>query len=153
IVIGNPPYISTKGVKAELKKLLERDYQFADDTYNHFFFKGVHVLKPNGIVSYITPKTFWTTQTKRGLRDLLLSKRITYIYDTARPFEAAMVDTCVTSVMNQAAKGNSISFLDGSKNLIDPLRYEIKQEVYLNTQNSVIFKPTEENFKIFNLYG
>lgn len=41
VVVGNPPYISTKGVSAEFKKLLENQYGFADDTYNHFFLKGI----------------------------------------------------------------------------------------------------------------
>jgi len=110
-------------------------------------------MEENGVLSYITPKTFWTTQTKRNLRDLLLSKRICYIFDTANPFEAAMVDTCIISVINAVAKYNIIQFLDGSKDLLNPLKYEVKQEVYLNTQNCIIFKPTEENVKIFNLYG
>jgi len=153
IVIGNPPYISTKGVDAKTKKDLEKAYGFADDTYNHFFFKGIELMEENGVLSYITPKTFWTTQTKRNLRDLLLSKRICYIFDTANPFEAAMVDTCIISVINAVAKYNIIQFLDGSKDLLNPLKYEVKQEVYLNTQNCIIFKPTEENVKIFNLYG
>ncbi|MCK9290385.1 MAG: BREX-1 system adenine-specific DNA-methyltransferase PglX [Bacteroidales bacterium] len=153
IVIGNPPYISTKGVDSKMKKEFERIYGFADDTYNHFFFKGIELLKKYGVLSYITPKTFWTTQTKRNLRDLLLSKKVGYIFDTANPFEAAMVDTCVTSVINTTPKDNNILFLDGSKDLKSPLKYKVKQEVYLNTQNNVIFKPTEENMKIYNLYG
>lgn len=40
IVIGNPPYISTKGVVEKDKKELLQQYGFADDTYNHFYFKG-----------------------------------------------------------------------------------------------------------------
>ncbi len=153
IVIGNPPYVSTKGIGIEFKKLLEKEYNFADDMYNHFYFKGLDLLKKNGVLVYITPKTFWTTQTKRNLRDLLFSNRINYIFDTASPFEAAMVDTCVISVSKINEQNNVIHFLDGSKDLANPLKYEVKQEVYLNTQNSVIFKPTEENMKIFNLYG
>ena len=153
IVIGNPPYVSTKGIGIEFKKLLKKEYNFADDMYNHFYFKGLDLLKKNGVLVYITPKTFWTIQTKRNLRDLLFSNRINYIFDTASPFEAAMVDTCVISVSKINEQNNVIHFLDGSKDLANPLKYEVKQEVYLNTQNSVIFKPTEENMKIFNLYG
>ena len=67
IVIGNPPYISTKGVTSEFKKALEKEYGFADDTYNHFFFRGYQILRDKGILSFITPKTFWTTQTKKEL--------------------------------------------------------------------------------------
>ena len=153
IVVGNPPYISTKDITSEFKKALEKEYGFADDTYNHFFFKGYQILRDKGILSFITPKTFWTTQTKRNLRDLLLSQRLEYIFDTANPFESAMVDTCITSFSKVKPENNTLLFLDGSKDLEKPLRYEVAQSVFINTQNSVIFKPTEYNMKIHNLYG
>jgi hypothetical protein len=153
IVIGNPPYISTKGTSTEDKRIFEKIYDFADDTYNHFFFKGMPLLSVNGSLTYITPKTFWTTQTKKNLRNLILQKQILYVFDTANPFSAAMVDTCITSVASKNPENHRIKFLDGSKDLIHPVQYSIEQSVYLNTQNSVIFKPTDENLKIQKLYG
>lgn len=153
IVIGNPPYISTKGVTEEDKKAYNKEFGFSDDTYNHFFFKGFKLINHEGVLTYITPKSFWTTQTKRNLRDALLSRKINYIFDTANPFQAAMVDTCITSVSNRFTDNNSIIFLDGSKDLLNPLCYSVDQSVYVNTQNSVIFKPTPENMKIYELYG
>jgi hypothetical protein len=153
IVIGNPPYVSTKGVSAEDKILLEKEYSFADDTYSHFFFKGSTLLKKEGVLTYISSKTFWTTQTKRNLRDLLLSKRILYFYDTANPFKAAMVDTCITSIQNKPFDNNQLLFLDGSKDLKNQQMFVISQSIYLNAQNTVIFKPTPENLKIYRLYG
>jgi hypothetical protein len=153
IVIGNPPYVSTKGVSTEYKSLFEKEYGFADDMYNHFFFKGASLLNKGGILTYISPKTFWTTQTKQNLRNLLLSKIILYVFDTANPFEAAMVDTCITSIQNISFADNQICFLDGSKDLKKPQRFSISQSIYLNTQNTVIFKPTPENLMIYKLYG
>ena len=154
VVIGNPPYISTKGVNSETSKEFMRIYGFSDDTYNHFFFRGHELLKEGGVLSYITPKTFWTTQTKRNLRDLLLSEQLNYIFDTANPFEAAMVDTCITSFTKLPfVEGHSLQFLDGSEDIEHPQHYEIAQDVYCNTQNSVIFKPTAYNLKIQEKYG
>mgnify|MGYP002741475639 CR=1 FL=1 len=153
IVIGNPPYVSTKGVSEDIKPFLEADFGFADDLYNHFFFKGNEILKDKGVLTFITPKTFWTTQTKRNLRDLLLSQHLEYIFDTANPFESAMVDTCITSFSKIASKNEKMVFLDGSKDLQAPLRYEVAQSVFIDTQNAVIFKPTEYNMKIHSLYG
>ncbi|WP_404981976.1 Eco57I restriction-modification methylase domain-containing protein [Capnocytophaga granulosa] len=153
IVIGNPPYVSTKGVSEDIKSFLEADFGFADDLYNHFFFKGNEILKDKGVLTFITPKTFWTTQTKRNLRDLLLSQHLEYIFDTANPFESAMVDTCITSFSKVASKNEKVIFLDGSKDLQAPLRYEVAQSIFIDTQNSVIFKPTEYNMKIHSLYG
>ena len=153
IVIGNPPYISTKGVSDEDKKLFEKEYGFSDDTYTHFFFKGFQLLNNRGSLTYITSKTFWTTQTKRNLRDLLLSKTIDYIFDTANPFKAAMVDTCIIYIKNTETKDNQVKFLDGNQDLFNPKQYIIEQNIYLNAQNLVIFKPTRENLKIYKLYN
>ena len=155
VVIGNPPYISTKGVRVEDKKRYEKEFGFSDDTYNLFTFKGLSLCKEGGVLSYITPKTFWTTQTKRNMRDLILSKRIDYIFDTANPFESVMVDTCITQTANlPMPEGHKIRFFDGTKDLDAPLQYTpINQSVFINTQNSVIFKPTALNLRIYELYG
>ena len=155
IVIGNPPYISTKGVKEDDKKRYEKEFGFSDDTYNLFTFKGLSLCKVGGSLSYITPKTFWTTQTKRNMRDLILSKRIDYIFDTANPFEAVMVDTCITQTTNLLMpKEHKVRFFDGTKDLAAPMQYApIEQSVFINTQNSVIFKPTDLNLRINKLYG
>ena len=154
IVIGNPPYVSTKGVTIEDKSKYEAEFGFSDDTYNLFFFKGVQLCATGGCLTYITPKTFWTTQTKRNLRELLLSKTINYIFDTGNPFLTAMVDTCITSICNRKCLENDIvKFIDGSTCLSNPECLYVNQSVFSNTQNSVIFKPNELNMRIFNLYG
>lgn len=153
-VIGNPPYVGTKKRSAGDKKSLENEFGFADDLYNHFFFKGINLLKEGGSLAYITSKTFWTIQSKKNLRDLLLSNTVNYIFDTANPFESAMVDTAITSVTkNPPYTNNTIKFLDGSKNLMIPVLFEVEQSTYINTQNTVIFKPTKQNLKIYELYG
>lgn len=155
IVIGNPPYISTKGVSSEDKKRFMQAFGFSDDTYNHFYFKGIEICKKGGCLTYITPKTFWTTQTKRNLRDLLLSKSIVTIFDTANPFSTAMVDTCVIVIKNSKADiSHKVIFLDGKDSLVNPLAYNpVLQTTFQNTQNSVIFKPTELNMQIWEKYG
>lgn len=155
IVIGNPPYISTKGVDVKSKKLYEKEFGFSDDTYNLFTFKGLSLTKEGGSLTYIIPKTFWTTGTKRNMRDLILGKKLRYIFDTANPFRVVMVDTCIMQVVNEPYESShTIRFLDGSQDLFVPCEYPlVKQEVYINTQNSAIFKPSEYNMKIWNLYG
>ncbi|MDO4978749.1 MAG: Eco57I restriction-modification methylase domain-containing protein, partial [Candidatus Saccharibacteria bacterium] len=155
IVIGNPPYVSTKGVKSEDKKKYKESLGFSDDLYSMFAFKGMDLTKPGGILCYITSKTFWTTQTKRNMRDLILSKNIKYIFDTANPFEAAMVDTGIIQIMNTPYKNeNHLTFLDGSESLDVPTVYRtVKQEIYINSQNCVIFKPTDINMQVYNKYG
>ena len=155
IVIGNPPYISTKGVAASDKAAYEKEYGFSDDTYNLFTFKGLDLCKDGGVLTFITPKTFWTTQTKRNMRYLLLKNTIDYIFDTANPFDAVMVDTCIFQVCKKPFNSQHlINFIDGTQNLMYPHHYDpISQNIYINTQGSVIFKPTPLNLRIHELYG
>lgn len=89
------------------------------------------------------------------MRDLILSKRIDYIFDTANPFEAVMVDTCITQTTNiPMPEEHKVRFFDGTKDLAAPLQFApIKQSVFINMQNSVIFKPTDLNLRIYELYG
>ncbi|MDC0807856.1 Eco57I restriction-modification methylase domain-containing protein, partial [Collinsella aerofaciens] len=153
-IIGNPPYVGTKKRSAGDKKALENEFGFVDDLYSHFFFKGIELLEEGGSLTYITSKSFWTIQSKKNLRDLLLSNTINYIFDTANPFESAMVDTAITSVKkNKYESENTIIFIDGSTNLLEPIYFEVEQSTYVNTQNTVIFKPTKQNMAIYNLYG
>ena len=153
-IIGNPPYVGTKKRSTADKIALENEFGFADDLYSHFFFKGIELLEEGGSLTYITSKSFWTIQSKKNLRDLLLSNTINYIFDTANPFESAMVDTAITSVKkNKYELENTIMFIDGSTNLLEPIYFEVEQSTYINTQNTVIFKPTKHNLKIHELYS
>ena len=169
IVIGNPPYISTKGVKPDDKKKYEAQFGFSDDTYNLFTLRALgctfrgkkdnytvnSLVSENGSMVFIIPKTFWTTQTKRFMRDVILGKQIKVLYDTANPFEAVMVDTCIIQVQNKKCDpDHEVFVLDGHEDLFNPIAFApIKQSMYINAQNSVIFKPTELNLKIMKLYG
>ncbi len=154
IVIANPPYVSTKGVDEKLKPLLRKYYGFADDLYNHFFFKGLEILKENAILAYISSKTYWTIQTKKNLRELLLKNTILTLFDTANPFESAMVDTSVIIVKkSQPDPTHQIIFLDGKENITQPEKYTIQQDHYKNAPNQVIFIPTDFNKKIYRKFG
>ena len=155
IVIGNPPYVSTKGTSNADKKNLLAEFNFADDLYSHFYFKGLSLLKTDtGFLSYISSKTFWTIQTKKNLRDLFLNHKIYEIYDTANPFEAAMVDTCIFSVNNKIMNDDySFIIKDGKNDFLSPLDYKTNADLFRNSVNNVFFIPTEINLKINHKYN
>jgi hypothetical protein len=149
IVIGNPPYVSTKGVLESDKKVLMKQFGFADDLYNHFYFKGIELLKEKGLLTYISSKTFWTIQTKKNLRQLLLKNKLLQLVDTANPFESAMVDTCITIVQKDKANDYEIRFIDITNGWDKKQEYKVKNIVYKNVVNNVFFKPNELNMKIY----
>jgi hypothetical protein len=153
VVIGNPPYVSTKGVDEDFKKVLQKFYGFSDDLYNHFYFKGVEILRENGILAFISSKTFWTIQTKKNLRELILDNKLLQLVDTANPFESSMVDTSITIVQKTKAKDYEILFIDARNGLDKKEVYKVKDEVYKNVANNVFFIPTEFNLKIYEKLG
>jgi len=153
IVIGNPPYVSTKSSDENDKKRLKNFYGFADDFYSHFIFKGFEILKDNGILSFITSKTYWTIQTKKNLRELLLKNKILEIYDTGNPFDAPMVDTAIIIVQKNNVDNNyNFYFKDGKKDFLNPIIYEEDINLYKIAPNNVFFIPNETNKKIANKY-
>ena len=153
IVIGNPPYVSTKGVSESDKKVLMKQFGFADDLYNHFYFKGIELLKEKGLLTYISSKTFWTIQTKKNLRQLILENKLLQLVDTANPFESAMVDTCITIVQKDKANDYEIHFIDISNGWDKKQEYKVKDNVYKNVVNNVFFKPNKLNMKIYEQVG
>jgi len=154
IVIGNPPYVSTKGRDGNDKVILKEIFGFADDLYSHFYFKGLQIAKPGtGILAYITSKTFWTIQTKRNVRQLLQENRIIEIFDTAAPF-SAMVDTCVVIVRKEDSKEDyQLRFNDGKDDLLNPKKYDTTISIYRNAVNQVFFIPSKFNLQIYNKYN
>ncbi len=151
ILISNPPYISTKGSHKSYKKELEKQYGFFDDTYNHTFFICYENLAPNGVLSLITPKTFFTIQSKDNLRKLLLdTASLDFICDSANPFEAAMVDTAITQISRkEPSQSHKIDFIDMTTT--PTATYTLPIDLYKSTARNVIFKPTPYNLALHEL--
>lgn len=66
-----------------------------------------------------------------------------------------MVDTCITQTVKQPMVDEHIvDFYDGTADLSHPIVFTpIQQSMFINAQNSVIFKPTPLNLRIYELYG
>ena len=155
IVIANPPYVSTKGISERDKEQLKRCYGFVDDLYNHFYFKGMELLKESGILAFISSKTFWTIQTKKNLRELILRNKLLCLYDTVNPFDAVMVNTCIILVQKAMNLSEDYVFRYG-RFLKKSLQFDVPEgriAYYKNAPNQVFFPITEYNLKIYKNYG
>ncbi|PID90191.1 MAG: hypothetical protein CSA97_04150, partial [Bacteroidetes bacterium] len=168
IIIGNPPYISTKGIDKAYKNTLMGYYGFADDTYSHFFFRALEhggsdgnfrgLLKEGGILSFITSKSFWTTPTKRNLRDLLLSYQLMEVEDAGNPFDGVTVDTSIVRLKKHTpAQGHRFTFVgkvsEGETQNAEMVFPPIEQTTYSNAPNAVFFTPCEENLSMLQRFG
>jgi adenine-specific DNA-methyltransferase len=76
IVIGNPPYVRHQAIKS-LKPLLEREYECytgTADLFVYFFERGFKLLKPNGVLTYISSNKYMRSDYGEKLRGFLTDK-------------------------------------------------------------------------------
>ncbi|MCC5944187.1 MAG: Eco57I restriction-modification methylase domain-containing protein [Bernardetiaceae bacterium] len=111
VVIGNPPYVQIQKFKAAQKDLWKKqDFKtFAQtgDIYGLFYEKGFQLLKPRGILAYITSNKWMRAGYGKKLRK--------YFAEETQPlklidfgghqvFETATVDTNILIAKNQSAE-------------------------------------------------
>ena len=136
IVIGNPPYVSTKDVsKYKWRSSLESEFGWVDDLYNHFTHLAINLSKNDGIITFITSDTFFTIQTKANMRALLLKNKILHLISTPKAF-SAMVDTSIFIVKKQNdIEDYQIKFSDIRKPDFDQLGFS---QSYLKTSGKSV---------------
>ncbi len=116
IVIGNPPYIRPHRMNDTEKVILWNKYYVAQqktDIYAFFIERGCNLLRRNGILSYIAPKTWYSLYSFKKLRDLLIKNyNITQIgILPEKVFDNATVEAALLFVEN-SNKESDISFIN-----------------------------------------
>ncbi len=108
IVLANPPY----GAKVADNV---RDLYFdrrtegsqSKDTYGLFMARGLQMLRPNGVMSYIVSDTWRTIKTHKPLRQRLVETcTVKHFLDLPTWIFKATVNTCILTVAKQNAPGN-----------------------------------------------
>ena len=145
IVIGNPPYVSTKGRTDEEKEILNSAFGFVDDLYHHFIIHGFNILKEEGIQSMITSDTYFTTLTKTALRKKFLSYSMLQIVHWGHDiFEDALVSTATFFCQKCYKADTIVTFYDvkGKKTILDGTKYQIYKSEYSKSINGCFYVPT-----------
>ncbi|MGA2698239.1 MAG: TaqI-like C-terminal specificity domain-containing protein [Methanoregula sp.] len=104
-VIGNPPYVRQEGLK-EQKNYLEAHYvvyQGTADLYTYFIEKGISLLRPKGIFSYIVSNKWLRANYGKPLRQFILTKQIEDIIDfkDLPVFKNAIAYPCIIRISNE----------------------------------------------------
>ena len=106
IVIGNPPYVDSRTNDPIAKEYWKTHYSSCNygktNAYEIFLEKGLILLKPNGILSYIIPIVLLNVESCTSLRSLLVNNySIEEIaYGEFAVFSEANVDTMVIRIRN-----------------------------------------------------
>jgi hypothetical protein len=98
VVIGNPPYGDYFN-KLEKEYLLKRyvdSFSGTFDMYIFFYQAALEIIKPKGVLCFITPNTFIDYAQFSALRNLLISENnIKQILSLTKVFDDAIVDTAI----------------------------------------------------------
>jgi tRNA1(Val) A37 N6-methylase TrmN6 len=78
-IVGNPPYIRIQHIDIQERKFIQNNYHFcksgSTDIYIAFYELALNLLKDNGKAGYITPNTFFYSDTAKELRKYFETKQ------------------------------------------------------------------------------
>jgi hypothetical protein len=166
IVIGNPPYklCQPSNTSEDMLNYFKNNYRVASykiDLFHLFFEKGIELLKPGGVLSFITPNTYLTNKYIKPLRQYILEEcSIHTIVNHDKVFDAAAVDTA-TIIMSKTHLDNNMVEVLESKDFAFSQMCQKKQKDWeqdpdyifnINVQETVSFMDCVELGKICKTY-
>jgi len=100
-IIGNPPYVRTKNIPADYRTFLKSNFKTAKGSYDLYFIfyeKSIDRIKPDGIISFITPNYYKTKVGNEILLDFFIKRSLLkeVIHFDFYVFENARVSTSIT---------------------------------------------------------
>jgi len=160
IIIGNPPYIRIHKQITELKNYNKVMYSsaFKDyDIYVLFFERSIHLLKENGLLSFISPDKYLVREYGTNIRKILLNYKIIELFDISRAndiFDAATYPL-ITTIAKKKDNNNKIAIkfaktiknIDSNYDLI-----ELSQE-YCKEQNLIELVDPLDNIILNKIYN
>ncbi len=99
IVIGNPPYIQLQKMGEDANRLERANYKTftrTGDIYCLFYEQGFNLLKPNGVLTYITSNTWMRTKFGELMRNYFREQTLTISllnFEDTKIFQTATVET------------------------------------------------------------
>ena len=123
VVIGNPPYVHLEKIKETsiaLKNADYKTYHSQGDIYCVFVEKGMDLLKPKGLISYIMPNKWLQAGYGKPLREYFLKYKMFELIDFGdiQIFDGATTYPCIfTSQKAKPEKEISISVLKESNSM------------------------------------
>ena len=147
-IIGNPPYVGHKNTEKEYRDSLYQKYSDvyydkADISYC-FFKKGKEMLKPEGIIAFITSRYFMEALYAKRLR-IFLKQNFNIVsivdYNGNKAFKRVIVSPAIIILSNS---WNKNMFLYVKKNSDISEYYEYRQDK-LKDSGWIILKDEDEN--------
>ncbi|MCD8411516.1 Eco57I restriction-modification methylase domain-containing protein [Tenacibaculum finnmarkense] len=144
VIIGNPPYKAGRhwsDKDSKLHEYLSKVYKTADyqlDLYVLFYERSLNLIKKKeGLLSFITPNTWFTNISSKGMRNYFLTNtQIIQILDCSKEnvFEDAVVETAVVTMKFKEKINNKVDIFQLKNNDVFNL-YSIDKKNWLIDEN------------------
>jgi len=151
-VIGNPPYIRIQNLDKKERKYIQDNYSFcksgSTDIYIAFFQMGISLLSDNGRLSFITPSTYFYTNTGKELRKYLRENKLIkeiINFGYKQVFSEVTAYTSIAVLEKNSAK-NSFDYYLYNDNLeyIDSIPFsKLRDDKWILDKNKIIDKILE----------
>lgn len=133
-VIGNPPYVRQESL-GELKRYFQRHYRVYHgiaDLYTYFIERGVRLLRPGGLFSYIVANKWMRANYGEPLRRWLKEQRIEEIVDFGDlpVFEQATTYPCILRVRGGGMPGQAFHAVQVKTLAFDSLEEYAAEHAY-----------------------
>ncbi|MBN1125071.1 MAG: Eco57I restriction-modification methylase domain-containing protein [Sedimentisphaerales bacterium] len=156
IVIGNPPYVNIVNLEKKFRTIYKKIFSITKnkvDLYAYFIVKGLQLLKPNAILSYIVSHTWKATTSFEKLRKVIFSNyKLLKIVDLNFGVFEATVKPVVVLIQNTTHNDYTIKVYNDEfvqVNTVDVREVLLEQEYSLDTLNipkeKELFKKIELN--------
>jgi adenine-specific DNA-methyltransferase len=116
VVIGNPPY-GRITLPPKQRELYQRSLYGHANLYGLFMDLALHLVKPDGVIAYVTPTSFLSGEYFRNLRELLASTApphsLDFVSRRAGVFDDVLQETILATFKHHGAAATTrVHFLD-----------------------------------------
>lgn len=158
-VVGNPPYFKIKGMNDDLKNIFSRSIYGHPNAYGLFIHAGIEMLKKDGKLGFIVPRSMLSGLYFKNLREFIEDKtsvtEIVYISERKKIFENVLHGTMILSLERNkdSEKTVNISFIQSlekieTQNIIRVDRDKVIQR--LNGTKIWFVADSQEMYNIIN---
>jgi len=146
VVIGNPPYIFNRNLDNRVREVYSRKVG-KSDSYVYFIYLSLSIARKGGIVSFITPNTYFTLSSHSDLRkNLLKYSRLELTY-TGDCFPGAYVDTVILQLINNKEESGFVTYYES---LDSSSCYKCDKQLFKTNIMSRFFIPNQQNIYLYN---
>ena len=145
VVIGNPPYIFNRNLDERVRSIYARKAG-RTDSYVYFINLGLSITRPGGILSFITPNTYFTLSSHAKLRETLLGYGNLDMTYTGYCFADANVETMIFQLFNTESDEGRLSYYDSIES---SSCYECDKNLFKNNILNRFFIPNQQNLTLY----